>query len=109
MTWSVDSSGTDTAVVGTEQTLDTSTSNGTFVFVVDTTNMALGDVTELRIYTKTLNTSGLDQVWKATYGPNPSFNPVAMSPPVASDQSIKVTLKQVAGTARTYDWKVLRI
>ena len=108
MTWSVDASGTQTSTIGTEITLDSTTNNGTFVFVVDISAMQLGDVTELRVYTAVLSGGTANQAWKATFGPNPTFNTVTISPPLASDQQANFTLKQIAGTARSFPWKVLR-
>ena len=106
MTWTVSSSGTQTAD-GSEDVLTTDTTNGTYVLKVDLINMANLDVVELRIYTKALSTGALDLVWKGTYA-NAPLIVVAQSPFVPSDQSIKVTLKQVAGTDRNYDWALLR-
>jgi hypothetical protein len=71
--------------------------------------MALGDVVELRIYTMTLSGGTLEQCGKATFGPWKPFNLVTWSIPIPSDQSFKFTLKQIAGTGRAFDWKVLRV
>lgn len=109
MTWTLDSSGTQTNVIGTEETLATSTSNGTFQFFVRLNNMAVGDVFELRMYTITLIGGTLELVWKATFGPALPVTTVVASPPMASDQSVRVSVKQIAGTARATDWKLLRI
>jgi hypothetical protein len=106
MTWTVAASGTQTPTVGTEATLTTQTTNSTFVYYVDTTNLANGDTVELRVYTIVLSGGASDLVWKGTYS-NVQLIPVAQSPFVASDQSIKVTLKQTAGTARAFPWKLL--
>ena len=108
MTWTVSGSGTQAATIGTEHILDTDTVNGTYACFVDLVNMANGDVAELRVYTKVLSTGALDLVWKGTYA-NVQVEPVKPAPPIASDQSVKFTLKQTAGTGRNFDWKVLRI
>lgn len=107
MAWTVDASGTQTATIGTEHTLATSTTNATFQPKFDLSNMANGDALELRIYTKVLSTSGLNQVWKGTYS-NVQINTDAIGPMLASDQSYKITLKQITGTGRNYDWSLLR-
>jgi hypothetical protein len=109
MTWAVSASGTQTSVVGTEQTLTTDTTNATYYFEVDITNLAIGDILELRIYTITLSGGTLHLAWKTSIGPVPPANDISPSPPQPSDQSIRVTLKQVSGTARTWPWKLLRI
>ena len=109
MTWILSDSGTTSALtIGTETTLATDTNNGTFVLEVDSSNLALGDLLELRVYTVTLSAGSSVQAWKATYQ-NAQINNHKISPPVATDQSIKCTIKQVAGTGRTFAWKMLRI
>lgn len=109
MTWSVSSSGTLAATVGTETSLATDTTNGTYYFQVRGNNLVLGDVVELRIYTMTLSGGTLELTWKTTVGPSPPATFVIASPPQPSDQSIKVTIKQISGTARSFDWKLLRM
>jgi hypothetical protein len=109
MSWTLSDSGTTTALtIGTETALATDTNNGTFVLEVDTSNLALGDLLEIRVYTITLSGGTLTQAWKGTYQ-HGQINNHKISPPVASDQSIKCTLKQTAGTGRTFAWKMLRI
>ena len=109
MTWSLSSSGTQTSVISTEHTLTTDVTNGTYYFEVDITNLANGDVLELRIYTITLSGGTLHVAWKSTYGPIPPVQDIAPSPPQPSDQSIRATLRQTAGSPRTFPWKLLRI
>jgi hypothetical protein len=99
-------SGTHTATL--EQVLATDTNNGTFVLEADTHNMALGDLVELRAYTITLPGGTLYQAWKGTFQ-HAQINAKKIFPPVASDQSIMFTLKQLAGTGRSFPWKALRI
>jgi hypothetical protein len=109
MTWTLSDSGTTSALsVPGETTLATDTNNGTFVLEVDTSNMVLGDLLEIRVYTITLNGGSLTQAWKGTYQ-HAQVNNHKISPSVASDQSIKCTLNQTAGTGRTYAWKMLRV
>ena len=109
MTWTLSDSGTTSALtIGTETTLATDTNNGTFVLEVDLSNLANGDLLEIRIYTITLSGGSLVLAWKATYQ-HTQINNHKISPPVASDQSIKCTLKQTAGTGRVFSWKMLRI
>jgi hypothetical protein len=109
MTWTLSDSGTTSALtIGTEATLATDTNNGTFVLEVDTSNLVLGDLLEIRVYTITLSGGTLTQAWKGTYQ-HAQINNHKISPPVASDQSVKCTLKQTAGTGRTFPWKMLRI
>jgi len=108
MTWILSDSGTTAALtIGTETTLATDNNNGTFVLEVDTSNLANGDVLEIRIYTVTLGGGSLIQAWKGTYQ-HAQINNHKISPFVASDQSMRATLNQTVGTGRTYAWKILR-
>lgn len=108
MSWILSDSGTTGALtINSETTLATDTNNGTFVLEVDVSNMANGDLLEIRVYTITLNGGSLVQMWKGTYQ-NAQINNHKVSPFVASDQSIKCTLNQTAGTGRTFAWKMLR-
>lgn len=108
MTWTLAQSGTTAALtIGTETTLATDTSNATFASFVDTSNLALGDTLEVRIYAINLSGGSLLQDWKGTYS-NVQINPLKQLPFVASDQSYRVTLKQTAGTGRTFGWKFLK-
>ena len=110
MAWTLSQSGTTAALsVGTETDLGTAdTNNATFVLEFDASNLVLGDLLEVRIYTKTLSSGSLVQAWKGTYQ-HAQTNNHKISPPIASDQSFKATLKQVAGTGRTFAWKYLRV
>lgn len=109
MTWALSASGSQTSVIGTEHTLTTDVTNGTYYYEVALNNLANGDILELRIYTITLSGGTLQVAWKSTYGPIPPIQDAAPSPPQPSDQSIRVTLKQTAGSPRSYPWKLLRI
>lgn len=96
------------ATVGTEHTLDTETTSGVFQLRVDTKNMVNGDVVEIRMKTKvrTGGTSGQEEF--ATYA-NVQSDPIKKSIPVESDVELICTLKQTAGTSRTFPWKLIRI
>lgn len=107
MTWTVSASGAATTVPSTvEVTLATDTTNGTYVLEVDTSNMTLGDLLSIRVYTATVTTTG--QAWMGTYQHAQASNH-KLSPPIASDVSIKCSLTMPAGGSRTYEWKLLRI
>ncbi len=104
----VESSGTQTAVVTTEHTLATETGAGTFVLYVDTANMVLIDELELRVKTKMLSGGTTGEFLIATYA-HVQGQPIKASIPVFSDQEVVFTLKQTAGTARTFAWKVVSL
>jgi len=108
MTLAIVSSGTQAATVGTEHTLVTSTTGKTYVLVVDTNAMANGDVLELRIKTKVLSGSSSRLAYPANYT-NVQAMPNKYSPPVPANIEIVCTLKQVAGTGRSFDWVLLSI
>lgn len=109
MTWAPSANGSQTAVISTEHTLATDTTNATYYFEVDMVNLANGDILELRIYTMTASGGTLRVAWKSTYGPVPPINLISASPAQPSDQSYRCTLKQTAGTGRVFPWKLLRI
>jgi hypothetical protein len=109
MTWSVSGSGTQAATIGTESTLATDATNGTYYFEVDASAMAPGDIIELRIYVKTLSGGTSRVAWVNTFGPSPPICPILPSPCQPSDQGISVSLKQLTGTGRSFPWKLLRM
>lgn len=109
MTWTVSASGSQTSIIGTEHNLATDTTNGTYYFETNILNLANGDILELRVYTITISGGSLLVAWKSTYGPIPPIQDVCPSPPQPSDQSLRVTLKQTAGSPRVFSWKLLRI
>lgn len=107
MTWTVDSSGSQTATIGTEHVLDSPTTVATYVLGVDTVNLALGDLLELRCYDMVDGTN-YRQIWKGTFQ-HVQINAGKVSPPIAVTTQAKFTLKQTAGTGRAFPWSVRRI
>jgi hypothetical protein len=107
MTWTVDSSGTQTATIGTEHILDSPTTNATYVFSVDMVNLVNGDLVELRCYDM-VDGINFRQMWKSTYQ-HAQINNAKASPPLAVTTQTKFTLKQTAGTGRAFPWSVRRI
>lgn len=107
MSWTVDASGSQTATIGTEHILDTPTTIGTYVYAVDTVNLALGDFLELRVYDM-VDGANYRQVWKSSYQ-HAQVNNGKVSPPTAVTTQAKFTLKQTAGTGRAFPWSVRRI
>ena len=97
-----------TASLSKEITLATDTTNKTYVLVVDTSNMAVADVLELRIYTIAL-TAGAEQLAYSVAYQHAQSDAIKYSPPVPADISIKATLCQPAGTARAFPWKLLSL
>jgi hypothetical protein len=98
--------GNQTAVVSTEHTLATDTTGYTYVLVVDVSNLANGDAVELRLYTK-CRTAGTERLAYCRKYANAQEELIKYSPPVPANISCKATLKQTAGTARTFEWSLL--
>lgn len=107
MTWTVDSSGSQTATVSTEHILASPTTNATYVFSVDTVNLVLGDLVELRCYDM-VDAVNFRQIWKGAFQ-HVQTNVGKVSPPIACTTQCKFTLKQTAGTGRAFPWSVRRI
>lgn len=101
-------SGTQTASINTEHVLATDTTNKTYVFVVDTTNMVNGDTLELRVKTIVLSAGAEGLAYYAAYN-NAQGAVIKYSVPVPANISCKVTLKQTAGTGRAFPWSLLSI
>lgn len=101
-------SGHQEATLDTEHTLDTETTAGVYVLVVDLNEMVAGDITILRIKTKDKSGGDSRLAFMATYAHIQS-TPHVYSPPIPIDTEIIVTLEQTDGTARHYDWNLLKI
>jgi hypothetical protein len=119
MALSVKASGTQTAVIGTEHTLNAGafTDAGVYVLTVDTRAMVNGDELELRAYVKTLTGDAQGYlVYGATYaqqqgdaaapGSEAYGETVKASIPIASAYSVTFTLTQTVGTGRDFPWRV---
>ncbi len=102
------SSGTQVAVISTEHTLQTIATAGTFVLYVDTNAMVLGDELELRAKTKVLSSGTTREFLVATYA-HVQGQPVKASIPVASINEAVFTLKQIAGTGRSFNWEIIEL
>lgn len=98
--------GEQTATINTEHTLATDISNDTYVLVVDANAMANGDVVELRLKTKARSGGTSRLAYLATYS-NVQSDPIKYSVPVPANIECQATLKQTAGTGRTFSWALL--
>lgn len=101
----VSSNGSQTASIGTEHTLYNPTTNKWFSGWIDLTNMASGDITEIRISVIAKTAGSYILYWLETKS-GAQTNPLLFLPALPSDIGYKLTLKQTAGTGRVYDWKV---
>ncbi len=94
---------------GSEDTLASGTSApGVFQLRINTVNMADGDILELRVYTKANAGDTEGQAYYASMA-NAQNDVLKISLPVATAEDIRFTVKQIAGTNRTYQWSVLNL
>lgn len=101
-------SGTQTATIDTEHTLDTETVAGVYVLVVDASNMVNGDVVTFRLKTKYATGGTSRLAFEATYA-HAQAMPNIYSPPVPVDTEIIATLEQTDGTGRDFYWNLLKL
>lgn len=99
-------SGTQTATIGTEHTLSTQTTADVFVLTVNLTNMASGDTLELRAKTKVLTGGSAVLAEIETLTGDQTEEVVWIEVP--SEWSCEFTLKQTAGTGRSYEWSIAK-
>lgn len=106
-------SGTQSATIGTEHFLSSPNVAGTFTLHVDTNAMAAGDVLELRVYQMVL-TSGTQRpaYFRRYTDAQPADDLIKISVPISNEltdtNALRFSLKQTAGTGRSYPWKVLK-
>ena len=108
MTVASSGSGTQTATLDTEHTLDTETTAGVYVLVVDMNNLVDGDVVILKMKTKNKTGSTSRLAYQATYA-NAQTEINKYSPAIPVDTEIICTLEQTDGTGRDFDWNLLKM
>lgn len=101
-------SGTQSATLTTEHVLTTQTGNKFYTAYVDLTNMQSGDTVEIRVSVIVKTAGNHILYWMGSYSGAQS-NPLVYIAPLPSDISWKLTIKQVSGTSRDYDWRVFEI
>lgn len=110
MAVTVESSGTQTAVISTEHSLAAPSSAGVRLLVVDVSNMVAGDALELRIKGNVLGGGATIVAYKEVfYGAPDADDKMKLSIPFPSDNGGTFTLKQTAGTGRQFPWKSLTL
>jgi len=94
--------------IGTEYSLgnDPKTTSTVAQVIVDLGNMAAGDVTEIRIYRAARSNADpkLVEIWTAV---GAQGRPIFVSPPIIFTANWRVTLRQTAGSGKTYDWSIV--
>jgi hypothetical protein len=104
------SSGTQTAVIGTEHFVANIVTDGVYVFVVDIAAMLAGDTLELRGYSNILSGGTSRVVYMESFQDAPSPDDmIQISIPLPLDQVGGFTIKQTSGVGRAYPWKVLSL
>jgi hypothetical protein len=106
-------SGTSGQTVGTEDILSAPDVAGVFTFHIDTTNLAAGDVLQVRVYQIVLHSGTSNVVYIANYqGAQPADDIIKVTPPIGNDltdtDSLQFTINQTFGTTRAMPWKVLQ-
>lgn len=103
--------GTQSATVGTEHTLADTSDAGTYQLSVDTTNMAAGDVLELRLYEMVLasGTRRVAYLYRCSDA-QPTDDMIKLSVPISTaltdSGAIRATLTQTFGTSRNFPWNL---
>jgi hypothetical protein len=103
----VEASGTQTAVVGTEHTLSAFTSNRNLQLWVDLSNMVAGDSVHVRLKRKVLSSGSIRTFDSFQLSGAPATDgQLAASVPFSAPHGATVTLEQEAGTSRDFAWSL---
>lgn len=102
-------SGAQAATLNTEHSLNTQSAvAGVFSANIDVSAMAAGDILEIRVYEKAQQVSNTKRVAQLMRIRGPASSPIKRLLPVPTTLYWELTLKQVAGTGRTYPWSVFQ-
>ena len=102
---------TGALTIGAETILAAATSLGqgaTFLPQVDLSNMADGDVTEIRVYNQANSASSLVEEICLSFA-NGQTDLIPPLPAIPATIGWKLTIKQTVGTGRAYQWSVLNL
>jgi len=100
------SSGTQTATISTKHQLFTTGLANTYALMVDTSNMAIGDVVELYVDVACKSAGTHRQAYLVVFA-HVQADPAKLSVPVVAPYGATFHLKQSAGTGREFDWCVV--
>ncbi len=100
------SSGAQAATLNTPHLLYQTTDAGVYSLMVDTSQLALGDVLELSVDVAFASGGTRRQTYAVTYAHTQS-DPGKISVPVVAPFGAAFYLNQTAGTARSFDWCVV--
>lgn len=102
------SDGSQTAVISTPYDVATITADGSYALQLNLSNMALGDVflvTE-SIKVRSVGTTAVAQTSRYWHV---QAEPVKIFIPKPSTNEVVYTVKQTAGTGRTFTWEVVQL
>ncbi len=108
MAVAVEASGTQAATIAAEHSLAAPTAAKAYQLIVDLNNLANGDELELRVKQKVLSSGTAREFLVGTYA-NAQTQKIVASIPVTAPQGAEFTLKQTAGTGRSFDWSVVSL
>ena len=91
--------------LATEYTVHSTTTAGVYSFVLDTTAMANGDTLEVKVKIK-VESGGADVIAYQTIFSYLQSDPAKISVPVIAPYGFSCSIKQTAGTVRTFPWAV---
>lgn len=113
MTRTVKASGTQTATINTEHSLQDTTADEGAIFdaAIDLGNMVAGDVVEIRVKAKLLTGGTKRRVYYASFTDNQDDEGnlkslICYVPAMTVAKEWELTLKQTAGTGRNFDWVI---
>jgi hypothetical protein len=113
MSDTVQASGSQLTVIGTEHTLVDIAVAGVFQLVVNATPNVAGDTLELRAYQKVASGDAAPLLAYTGRVEDVPPEPVLVSLPISNSltvaAAVRFTLKMPAGAPRTFDWRVDRI
>lgn len=104
-------SGSQACTISTEHSLDTETTAGSFVLLLDVSPLVEGatpDILVVKLKRKVL-TGGTVRTYEFPAVVGSQVNPIWESPPWTSMFSSEVTITQTQGTGRTIDWQLVRL
>lgn len=99
---------TQTATPGTDHDLVTHSGAGTFVLLVDATNLAAGEALTLRLQAKVLSGGSLTLVDEVVFRGGQGA-PFLQSVAVVSLYELRAQLRQDGGTGRAFPWNLVAL
>lgn len=102
------SEGTQSASIGTEHTLTgAETTAGFYVFLIDVNAMLSGDTLEIRFKNTTLSSGGTQrEMHKDTIVFQNITQPIIQYPAILFVNDWDISIKQTAGTGRSFPWSI---